>query len=137
VSPALIQRLPADPRELAGVRRVVRQWAHESGLSQACLDRLLLACGEALANAIEHAYPPGRPGEIELELRLSGDGFLIAEVRDFGRWKGSAARGSRGPARPGGGRGLALMNAVMDQVQVVRAPSGTTVILLDRSATSP
>ena len=68
-------------------------------------------------NAIEHAYGPS---EAEFDLSASiRDGEFHAEVRDTGRW-----RERRSDDR---GRGLAIIEALMDDVQVSAEPTGTTV----------
>ena len=67
---------------------------------------VLLACGEAAANAVEHAFPDD-PGELTVQLRLSADRELTVRVADTGRWRRVPAPGDRG-------RGLPLMHAVMD-----------------------
>lgn len=43
-----------------------------------------LVLAEALNNVVEHAYPPGDPGEIKLVLRHGRAGLLI-EIRDTGK----------------------------------------------------
>ena len=52
----------------------------------------LVACGEACANAIAHAYPPGEASYV-VEARRRDDGIEV-RVRDFGSWR-AAARGLR------------------------------------------
>jgi two-component sensor histidine kinase len=52
--------------------------------------------GEALTNAIEHAYHGRRPGVIDLSISNVGDDSLHVEVRDHGRWREVADRPGRG-----------------------------------------
>ena len=80
---------------------------------------MITACGEAATNAIEHAGGGGRT-PFELSAALEGRMIEIA-VRDFGAWR---------PPRDGDqGRGLELMRALMDEVEVTPSSSGTTVRL--------
>ncbi len=73
--------------------------------------------GEACANAVAHAYPPGEASYALEALRLE-DGLEI-RVRDFGAWR---------PPREGSqGRGLMLIEQLMDEVDIDRGRAGTIV----------
>ena len=114
----LALRLPADPAALwrscaAGWGAFSRRPAR--GTSER-FEITLTVC-EAAANAIEHAYGPG-DAEFELDARLDEDRVQIS-VRDFGVW-----RERRGEDR---GRGLKIMEGMMDDVEVSRTSKGTTV----------
>jgi anti-sigma regulatory factor (Ser/Thr protein kinase) len=80
---------------------------------------ITLATGEACTNAIEHAYAPGE-ASFDLEARHVADDVLVT-VRDYGSW-----RPPRGTNR---GRGLRLMQTLMDDVTVRRETTGTIVEL--------
>ncbi|MGY1708998.1 SpoIIE family protein phosphatase [Geodermatophilus sp. SYSU D00758] len=115
--PPLTGRLPADPVRLAGVRRRVAAWAAAGGLPEETTDDLQLALGEALANAVEHAYPSG-DGWCSYRLAREGDGDVRVEVTDGGAWRPPPAdRGFRG-------RGLELIAALGTDVAVDRAGEG-------------
>jgi PAS domain S-box-containing protein len=107
----------AEPRALAGMRRALRRWLDECEAADEEADEIVLACNEAFANAIEHAYGPG-DGTVEIEARLSA-GEVTIVVRDFGSW-----RDARGENR---GRGLMLMDALMDSSGVTKRADGTEV----------
>jgi serine phosphatase RsbU (regulator of sigma subunit)/anti-sigma regulatory factor (Ser/Thr protein kinase) len=116
--------LPAEPEALASVRKTLERWLKEAGTSRKDAHAIKVACGEACANAIEHAY---RPGDAAFRVQASRmDSEVLITVRDFGRW-----RGLRGTDR---GRGLPLMEALMDSVQVSPSSEGTTVRLRRRLA---
>ena len=110
-------RLPADPVALAQLRQRIGRFLDASGASAEERFELTLAVSEAAMNAIEHAYGPSE-AEFDLSASISGDEFH-AEVRDSGRW-----RERRSDDR---GRGLAIIEALMDDVQVTAAPTGTSV----------
>jgi anti-sigma regulatory factor (Ser/Thr protein kinase) len=111
--------LPAVPEALITARRALRNWLAEVGVDPEALYDITLATGEACTNAIEHAYAPGE-ASFDLEARR-GDADVIVIVRDFGSW-----RQPRGQNR---GRGLKLMETLMDGVTVRRASTGTIVEL--------
>ena len=123
------RRLRADPQALQEVRREVRRWLQVAGADEEALLDFLVACGEALSNAVEHAYPAGHEDAwVEVRLACEPDGVIEATVRDFGRW-----RRRRPPA--GRGRGLELMERLADEVRVERDPGGTVVVLRLRLVT--
>src|SRR5262249_3688128 len=80
---------------------------------------LLVAAGEAISNAIEHAYRL-REGTIHLR-GVRDDGRLVIEISDRGTW--------RPPRNEGRGRGLPLMRSIVEEANVTAAESGTTVRL--------
>jgi serine phosphatase RsbU (regulator of sigma subunit)/anti-sigma regulatory factor (Ser/Thr protein kinase) len=116
-------RVAAEVESLPPLRRVLGRWLGEAGAGPAELEDISLACSEACANAIEHAYGPG-PASIEVTSELSPDGEAVISVRDFGRW-----RPPRGEHR---GRGMRLMEGLMDIVRVDPGDGGTTVTLRRR-----
>jgi PAS domain S-box-containing protein len=114
---ALRLRVAAEPHILASLRRTVRRWLREMDVEPEIANDTLIACGEALANVIQHAYGAGE-GPIELSLTLA-DGSVEITVRDRGRW--------RPPSGAEGGRGLDLVRGLMDRVEVEPGPDGTVV----------
>jgi anti-sigma regulatory factor (Ser/Thr protein kinase) len=109
--------LPAEPGSLAGLRRRLARFLHTTGTSEMEQYELTLSICEAAGNAIEHASGPGDATfEVEVSIR---DGELMATVRDRGRW-----RERRGTDR---GRGLRIIEDLMDEVKVERDEEGTAV----------
>jgi serine phosphatase RsbU (regulator of sigma subunit)/anti-sigma regulatory factor (Ser/Thr protein kinase)/putative methionine-R-sulfoxide reductase with GAF domain len=110
---------PATPEALVSVRRILRRWLAFHGAEEEELHDVVVACQEACANAVEHAYGPGHAYfDVEADHRESR---IRVTVRDQGRW-----RPPRGSHR---GRGLALMRALMDSVDVAHGTEGTVVVL--------
>jgi anti-sigma regulatory factor (Ser/Thr protein kinase) len=134
----LRHRVSAYPAELAGARQVVRDWCQRVGLSPLRLERPLIAIGEALRNAVEHAYLGMPRGPIDLYLRLDAQGRPFALVQDCGRWHQTVQTPSAAPgAGQQRGRGLDLIRGVMDQVDVRREPDGTTITFTDLGMAHP
>jgi anti-sigma regulatory factor (Ser/Thr protein kinase)/putative methionine-R-sulfoxide reductase with GAF domain len=115
-------RLPADPEILVQVRHMLRRWLRTHGAVAEEIAALTLACGEACANAIEHAYSPGG-ASFELEATHTA-GVVTLLVRDHGSW-----RAPRGRHR---GRGLAMIEAAVDELDVRRSADGTEVLMRRR-----
>ena len=111
--------LPADPTVLFSLRRSLRNFLEEAGLGKDDAFALIVATGEAAADAIEHAYGPTE-SSFHVEAWTEGDEVHVL-VRDVGRW--------RDPRSSGRGRGLALMEAFADRVEFVAGDDGTEVRL--------
>jgi anti-sigma regulatory factor (Ser/Thr protein kinase) len=109
--------LPAEPGSLAQLRRRLSRFLHATGASELERYEVTLTICEAAGNAIEHAYGPG-DASFEVEVAFE-DGELTASVRDSGRW-----REKRGEFR---GRGLRIIEDLMDEVTVEREQDGTLV----------
>jgi PAS domain S-box-containing protein len=115
-------RLPAASPSVAIMRRAIRKWLTAIGASEENVFDLTVACGEAIANSIEHAYGLGE-GDVELRAEESG-GVVTLTVRDYGHW--------RPPRETDRGRGLELMRSLVDEVEVTPASDGSQVRLLRR-----
>ncbi len=119
-SPRLTLSLPAEPQSLALMRAELRAWLESVRAEEDEIFDILVAVNEACSNSIEH--PSGsESGElvVNLEADLVGEDITIV-VRDSGRWKPQGPKEDRG-------RGLEFMEALMEGVEVVRLPDGTTV----------
>jgi anti-sigma regulatory factor (Ser/Thr protein kinase) len=121
----LVERVSATPAVLSGLRRTLTDWLRRAAVPTEPADNLVLAVNEAAANAVEHAYPPDRPGTLEVAVELT-DGIVRARVTDAGRWQ-----------RPDGvdairGRGLLIMRECVDELSIDRTARGTSVVLCVR-----
>jgi serine phosphatase RsbU (regulator of sigma subunit)/anti-sigma regulatory factor (Ser/Thr protein kinase) len=123
------RRIDAKAEQLAPLRRELRGWLREAEVDETILQDLVLAVGEALANAVEHAYRPGEHGRIEFRVTLDAEGVLQAAIRDFGRWR---------PPRwnPDRGRGIGMMEQLTDALDVSTSEEGTHVVMVRRSEDS-
>ncbi|GFM17912.1 MULTISPECIES: SpoIIE family protein phosphatase [Mycobacteriaceae] len=118
---ALDLELGADVGELAQSRHALRDWLDEAGAgADEALD-VLIAVGEALANAIEHGHRDHPEGTVYLHAVVVAERVYVT-VTDTGSWKTPQAV----PARHRG-RGLELMRALMQDVTIESRPAGTTV----------
>ena len=102
------------------VRRSLERFAEQLGLDEDRRFSLLTASGEAIANAVEHAYL-GSPGLVRVQAVLHDDTLLVT-IEDEGKWKPSQRREERG-------RGLPLMRALMDGVEIRTHQARTEVRL--------
>jgi serine phosphatase RsbU (regulator of sigma subunit)/anti-sigma regulatory factor (Ser/Thr protein kinase) len=114
--------IPADPKELRRLRSTLGQWLEVAGADTEEIRAIQLACHEACSNVIEHAY---RFGEDQLEVEAAlREGEVAITIRDRGGW--------REPRESNRGRGLPLIEGLMDEVEVSPGRSGTTVVMRRR-----
>ncbi|MGH3097386.1 MAG: SpoIIE family protein phosphatase [Streptosporangiales bacterium] len=130
-----MMRLANDPASLGQVREAFAGWLDDLGATADDRFGWELAAGEAVSNAIEHAYPGGEVGTVRFEAELHSDGVLECRVSDDGQWRiPDTTTITRG-------RGLLLCEQLLDQVRVSHPPQeageapgsrGTTVTLRHR-----
>ncbi|MES9538515.1 MULTISPECIES: SpoIIE family protein phosphatase [unclassified Actinomadura] len=112
---------PAESSQLAPLREALRGWLAQCQLPRRTAQGVLVAAGEACANAVEHGRPTGGVHTIRLRAEAFVDQLHLT-IADTGRWK---------PPGPDGGlnrgRGTALMRALMSNLTITPGPDGTTV----------
>jgi GAF domain-containing protein/anti-sigma regulatory factor (Ser/Thr protein kinase) len=118
---ALELTLPAKASSVPLVRHRLRVWLTENVPELDAVARcdLEVAWSEACTNVIRHAYGPG---DATFQATAARDGDAVSlSVRDAGQW--------RPPRGQHGGRGIALMRELVDEVRVDRRSEGTTVTM--------
>ncbi|GII76995.1 histidine kinase [Sphaerisporangium rufum] len=119
--PPLEVAFPAESGQLAGVRSALRDWLARCGATPWTIQNVLVAAGEACANAIEHGHRDDRGGPVRLRAVVTGGGLRLT-VTDTGRWKTP-----RPEANPHRGRGVMLMRALAGEVTIEPGAAGTIV----------
>lgn len=128
-------QLTATRESLQQVNAAFGAWLAAIGPSAGDRFALELAVTEAVTNVIEHAYPAGRPGVLNLTASVLPTGGISVRIGDEGRWQAP-------PQATTGGRGLLLMSQVVDEAEVLHPPQsanapegdrGTTVVLRHRA----
>ncbi|WP_232341740.1 SpoIIE family protein phosphatase [Mycobacterium kansasii] len=117
--------LRAVPAEIPGARQRLRDWLATIDIAPAGSDKILLATGEAVTNAIEHGSGCDARKTVSIEAFLHRDRVVVT-VSDSGRWAGDSSASLRSQRR---GRGLTLMSGLADRVDTVRTAGGTRVAL--------
>jgi anti-sigma regulatory factor (Ser/Thr protein kinase) len=113
-------QLAPEPSALASARASLAGWLREHGGEEDEIFEIVLAVNEACSNAIEHPLDV-QVEEIGLHAELSS-GRIAIVVNDRGRWKPDSTSRDRG-------RGLDLMHAFMEKVEIVQSSDGTSVRL--------
>ncbi len=104
-------------RTFAGV---CRRGSTSEGLGDGEVAEIVLAVGEACNNAVEHAYAE-RPGDL-LVKAVDDAGTLRITVEDRGMWRPETTSELRG-------RGITIMQTLMDAVTIESTAHGTRVLL--------
>jgi len=111
--------LRAYPTTLARVRQTLGRWLRGHDVEREIAAEITIAVSEACANAVEHAYGPGR-GMFTVRAEQIGATIHVS-VMDQGQW-----RAPRGEHR---GRGLKIMRAAMDSLDVRSNERGTEILM--------
>jgi len=112
--------MTAAAEQLSDVRHQLGAWMRAAAIPEETIADITLAVNEAAANSIEHAYRGHQPGKVHIEGENDGARVHV-RIIDKGSWKPA-------PADPGvRGRGLLLIRAVSDWLEMDCTPSGTTV----------
>lgn len=117
---------PADVSHLAPARSALRNWLTRARVTPDQTMNVLVAAGEAVANAIEHGHRNQREGLISLGAMVLADRVELT-ITDTGSWKQPQPATSQHR-----GRGIALMRGLMQDVTIDPATDGTTVHLSAR-----
>jgi anti-sigma regulatory factor (Ser/Thr protein kinase) len=118
--------VPADAHSVVRLREELEQWLRRGfALDALRLNDLVLSVNEALANVAEFAYRNVlHTGTVDVQAQFDRvTSALVITVADQGSWRGSA---EREPMRTRG-RGIPLMEALSDEVDIDTGDHGTTV----------
>jgi PAS domain S-box-containing protein len=117
---ALLIENEAIPARLADVRHELAEWLRSAGVPDSLVADIVLVVNEACSNSVEHGYRGQDPGTMHIEATLD-DRQVAVKIADSGSWKTP-------PADPGTrGRGLLLMRALSNHVELEGTAEGTTV----------
>ncbi|MFN2461877.1 MAG: ATP-binding protein, partial [Candidatus Velthaea sp.] len=113
-------QLPAVPASAPLARAALRRFVHGLALPAGRAFDVVLAAGEAVANAIEHAYvDTAGPSRFTLRANRRKRRFQLT-VEDYGKWRSGERTLERG-------RGLELMYALADDFAIEETARGTRV----------
>ena len=115
----------ASPSELAGLRERLRSWLEAVDVDPETMRSTVLAVSEAAANAVEHGYGCDGRGIVGVSARRTVGDEIEVTVRDEGTWRASSDRPDRG-------RGLPIIEAIVDEVSIDRE-NGATVVRMRRT----
>ncbi len=132
----------AVPVAVPAARQRVRQWLDTLEWPVEHAEDIELAVNEAIANVVDHAYPPDAPGTATLHVWVSADPRtrnrrIVIVVTDRGRWAAyppdTPMPDTPMPDTPmpdARGHGLVVMSGCMAELHIQRSTAGTTVIMI-------
>lgn len=116
--------LPCSKKSLVRAREKMRKFAVEHGF-EPLVEDIQLATQEAIKNVIQHACPADN--NVHVDFTVLGD-RLVVEVSDIGRGFDPEAVLNEAPSPMAlHGRGLRLMEGLMDDVRIISDQEGTVV----------
>ncbi|MCL6472592.1 MAG: ATP-binding protein [Firmicutes bacterium] len=119
--------IQSEMKNLAVVRQRVEEMAADCGFTDTDIYQMKVAVSEAVANAIEHGSPNGPRNRVQVLIECDGDKIVI-EVLDQGIFKARLPVTDGRPSHRG--RGIFLMTALMDEVNITERQDGTLVRLV-------
>ena len=120
-------QITSEMKNLALVREKVEEMADRCSFDDADIYQMKVAVSEAVANAIEHGSPHGPRDTVTLIIECDEDKISI-EVLDRGVFKARLPVTDGRPSHRG--RGIFLMTALMDEVNITERQNGTLVRLV-------
>jgi len=132
--PALVQTiLRNQPSEMERLGKLLDRFEQRSRLPAATMAELRIVCDEIVSNVIAHAFPEGRPGDIDVRLELAGS-RLVVTVSDDGVSFNPLAVAPPDTNLPlerrqPGGLGIHLVRRLTDEA-IYRRQDGRNVIML-------
>jgi anti-sigma regulatory factor (Ser/Thr protein kinase)/anti-anti-sigma regulatory factor len=116
--------LPNTPTAVTTTRAALGAWLVALRVDDDVATAIQHAVGEAVTNAVEHAYGGG-PGPVDVRAALTAQGVAEMTVSDRGRWREPVDELYRG-------MGLSMASELVDDVRIDRQESGTILRLRHR-----
>ena len=126
--------LPALIENLEKMLEFIRRGAEEIGFDRSLINKIGLACEEALVNIIKYAYPNGE-GDIEIGYECSDNNSgIVITIIDSGKEFDPLAKAEPKldipvEERPIGGLGIFMIISIMDKV-IYKRENGQNILTL-------
>jgi serine/threonine-protein kinase RsbW len=129
---SLALTLPRDEQTVPVARHIVRNAMEQVGVDEESVYDIELALSEACTNVLVHSGP-GDQYVVRLDLE---DRLGLIRVIDVGHGFDSARlQASDAPPEDERGRGLGLMQALVDRVDFTSRPEAGTIVTLEKALT--
>ena len=129
---SLALTLPRDEQTVPVARHIVRNAMEQVGVEETCIDDVELALSEACTNVLLHSGP-GDQFVVRLDLE---DRLGVLRVIDVGHGFDSAKlQATDDLVEAERGRGLGVMQALVDRVDLTSRPEAGTIVTLEKVLT--
>ena len=126
---SLALTLPRDEQTVPVARHIVRNAMEQVGVEETCVDDVELALSEACTNVLLHSGP-GDQFVVRLDLE---DRLGVLRIIDVGHGFDSAkVQATDDLVEAERGRGLGVMQAVVDRVDLTSRPEAGTIVTLEK-----
>jgi serine/threonine-protein kinase RsbW len=119
--------LPQDSESVGLIRAVLTDALRRLGIEAECIDDIRLALSEACTNVLDHAADDD---EYEVHIAVDGTRCTISVINAADGFDASNLGSELPDASSPRGRGVSIMRAVMDDVEVRSEPDIGTVVQL-------
>ena len=121
--------LPRDKQTVPVARHIIRNAMEQVGVEETCVDDVELALSEACTNVLLHSGP-GDQFVVRLDLE---DRLGVLRIIDVGHGFDSAkVQATDDLVEAERGRGLGVMQAVVDRVDLTSRPEAGTIVTLEK-----
>lgn len=127
--PAVNVIVRAELEAVEPARNLVRRALRHRGWDEDEIEGVVLAFSEALTNAIDHGSSPGSAVAVEVVARRERASIRVRDRGRRGEACPTAAPLVPPPVSSDHGRGLTIMAALSDRLEIVRTRRGTEVRL--------
>lgn len=131
----IVLSLPAEANYIDIARLALYGISNKMGFSYEDIEDMKVAIAEACNNVVLYAYQGGRSGTIDIHFDMSDDKLMITVSDDGDSFDYQPIPSDQPPHQDksldeitAGGLGIYLMQALMDQVDVISG-NGTTLVL--------
>ncbi|MGY1592312.1 ATP-binding protein [Geodermatophilus sp. SYSU D00708] len=131
---AFTVRLPVDRSSVPFVRGLCRQALEHLRVERNVVDEIALALTEACANVVRHA---GDHADYEVQVAIDDVLCRISVFDDGAGFDPDAPREDRGDSPLDGGRGLLLMQALVDRLDFRHDDDGRHRVTLEKRLAAP
>ncbi len=125
----LVVSLPRDNLSIPVSRHIVVDALRELGVAEDCINDIAVAQSEACTNVVDHSGPGD---EYEVKVEICDDRCVISVV-DAGRGFDSSLVGGVADLGAERGRGIQLMQALVDEVHFASDTESGTAVRLEKA----
>lgn len=119
--------LPHEAETVSLIRGVIAGALTKLGITDDCVHDITLALSEACTNVVDHADPAD---EYEVRLQVDDDRCAISVTNTGAGFDAASLPGVPADVSSERGRGVSIMDAVMDRVDIVSEPESGSIVHL-------